>query len=84
MVVQVDGGAGRQNAHLDTEDAGSVSVHVPLQPLHEGEVTCRARTRTSRTRTICTGVVKTDFLLKTPVWFFICFFFFFILCVAVN
>eukprot|EP00913_Durusdinium_trenchii_P002322 g2144.t1 len=36
MVVQVDGGAGRQNAHLDTEDAGSVSVHVPLQPLHEG------------------------------------------------
>ncbi|CAJ1355445.1 unnamed protein product, partial [Effrenium voratum] len=36
MVITVSPNAGAQNAHLDTEDAGSVSVHVPLQPLHEG------------------------------------------------
>ena len=37
MVITVSPNAGAQNAHLDTEDAGSVSVHVPLQPLHEGK-----------------------------------------------
>lgn len=29
-------GANAQSAHMDTEDPGSLSVHVPLQPLHKG------------------------------------------------
>ena len=29
-------GASAQSAHMDTEDKGSLSVHVPLQPLHKG------------------------------------------------
>lgn len=36
MIIKVDAGANAQNAHMDTEDKGSVSVHLPLQPLHKG------------------------------------------------
>lgn len=35
MVIKVDPGANAQSAHMDTEDPGSLSVHVPLQPLHK-------------------------------------------------
>ncbi|CAJ1338817.1 unnamed protein product [Effrenium voratum] len=33
LVITVDGQTPAQNAHTDTEDEGSVSVHIPLQPL---------------------------------------------------
>lgn len=35
MVIKVGSGASAQSAHMDTEDKGSLSVHVPLQPLHK-------------------------------------------------
>lgn len=35
MVIKVGPGASAQSAHMDTEDPGSLSVHVPLQPLHK-------------------------------------------------
>lgn len=35
MVIKVGPGANAQSAHMDTEDPGSLSVHVPLQPLHK-------------------------------------------------
>ena len=38
MIIKVGAGANAQNAHMDTEDRGSVSVHLPLQPLHKGGV----------------------------------------------
>jgi len=33
LVITVDGGTEGQNAHTDTEDDGSISVHIPLQDL---------------------------------------------------
>lgn len=36
LVIVVDSGSEAQNAHLDTEGDGSVSVHVPLRPLKAG------------------------------------------------
>ncbi|CAK8993701.1 unnamed protein product [Durusdinium trenchii] len=35
LIITVDGNTEAQNAHTDTEDDGSVSVHIPLQPLRE-------------------------------------------------
>lgn len=36
MIITVDPGAPAQNAHVDTQDEGSVSVHIPLHSLHDG------------------------------------------------
>ena len=36
MVITVDPGAPAQNAHVDTQDEGSISVHIPLHSLHDG------------------------------------------------
>ncbi|CAE7199563.1 Abcd3 [Symbiodinium sp. CCMP2592] len=36
LVISVDGGTSSMNAHTDTEDKGSISVHIPLQPLTDG------------------------------------------------
>ena len=35
MVITVYPGAPAQNAHVDTQDEGSVSVHIPLQSLDD-------------------------------------------------
>ena len=35
LVITVSAGTAAQNAHLDTEDDGSLSVHIPLQDLQE-------------------------------------------------
>ncbi|CAE7626983.1 unnamed protein product [Symbiodinium sp. CCMP2592] len=36
MIITVDPGAPAQNAHVDTQDEGSVSVHIPMHSLHDG------------------------------------------------
>ena len=33
LIITVHGGTSTMNAHTDTEDEGSLSVHIPLQPL---------------------------------------------------
>ena len=38
MIITVDPGAPAQNAHVDTQDEGSVSVHIPLHSLHDGHL----------------------------------------------
>ena len=54
MVIAVEPGAPAQNAHVDTQDEGSISVHIPLHSLHDGHWDKKYKIDSDVSYTFCT------------------------------